>query len=180
MFPNVTESLILLYKDPKPFVKQLLLEKQKAMGITSKEINEKLGVKSNGGGMWSIYTGKNVCKQMPTKDVWHKLQNILEFDIPYDKISQTFNTQLGITDVWDDIDFYSEIRYHPTQKPQKLLKRIIESSSNKNDIVLDPFIGGGSTAQACVSTNRRYIGFEIDEKYFNVAKERIKNAEQME
>ena len=78
---------------------------------TAKEINEKLGVKSNGGGMWSIYTGKNVCKQLPTEELWNKLQQILQFDLPYSKICQTYNAQLGITDVWDDISFYSEDRY---------------------------------------------------------------------
>ena len=45
--------------------------------VTAKEINEMLGVKSNGGGMWSIYTGKNVCKQLPTEELWGKLQKIL-------------------------------------------------------------------------------------------------------
>lgn len=51
MFPNVTESILFLYKDPKPFVKKLLKERQKALGLTAREINERLGVKSNGGGM---------------------------------------------------------------------------------------------------------------------------------
>ena len=173
MFPNVTESILFMYKDPKPFAKQLLLKRQRELGLTAKEINEKLGVKSNGGGMWSIYTGKNVCKQLPTEDVWEKLQAILQFDIPYSKICQTYNPQLGITDVWDDINFYSEDRYHPTQKPQKLLERIIKASSNEGDIVLDPFIGGGSTALACSSTNRNYIGFEINPNYVKNCIERL-------
>lgn len=74
MFPNVTESILFLYKDSKPYAKQLLLKRQKELGMSSKEINEKLGVKSNGGGMWSIYTGKNVCKQLPTEELWNKLE----------------------------------------------------------------------------------------------------------
>lgn len=175
MFPNVTESILFLYKDSKPFVKQFLLTRQKELGLTAKEINEQLGVKSNGGGMWSIYTGKNVCKQLPTEELWNKLQNILEFELPYNKICQTYNPQLGLTDVWDDINFYREKRFHPTQKPQELLKRIILASSNKNDLVLDPFMGSGSTGVACVNTNRNFIGIELDEKYFEIAKERIKN-----
>lgn len=173
MFPNVTESILFLYKDPKPFAKALLKQKQKELGLSAKDINERLGVKSNGGGMWSIYTGNNICKQLPTEDVWNKLQSILKFEIPYDKISQTYHPQMGITDVWDDIDFYSEVRYHPTQKPQKLLNRIILSSSNPNDVVLDPFIGGGSTAVSCIYTGRKYIGFELDSDYYNKSIERI-------
>ena len=166
MFPNVTESILFLYKDPKPFAKEFLKKRQK-------EINEQLGVKSNGGGMWSIYTGKNVCKQLPTEKLWLKLQDILRFDIPYAKISQTYHAQLGITDVWDDINFYNEDRYHPTQKPQKVIERLILASSNEDDVVLDPFMGGGSTAVACVANSRNYIGFEIDQEYYNKSLERL-------
>lgn len=173
MFPNVTESILFLYKDSKPFVKEFLKGRQKELGLTSKEINDRLGVKSNGGGMWSIYTGKNVCKQLPTEEIWNKLQEILLFDIPYSKISQTFNSQMGITDVWDDINFYNEKRIHPTQKPKSCIERLILASSNQGDIVLDPFMGSGSTAMSCIQNNRKYIGFEIDKKYYEKALERI-------
>lgn len=174
MFPNVTESILFLYKDSKPFVKNFLKSRQQALGLKSKEINEALGVKSNGGGMWSIYTGKNVCKQLPTKELWEKLESILNFSIPYDKISQTYNAQLGITDVWDDINFYGEKkRFHPTQKPLKLIERLILTSSNENDVILDPFMGSGTTAASCQINHREYIGFEIDDKYYNKSLERI-------
>ncbi len=174
MFPNVTESILFLYKDSKPYVKQFLKSRQKELGYTAKYINEKLGVKSNGGGMWSIYTGKNVCKQLPTKELWDKLQNILDFDIPYSKICQTFNTQMGITDVWDDINFYGEKgRFHSTQKPLNLITRLVLASSNDKDIVLDPFMGSGTTAVASQNNNRNYIGFEVDEKYYAQSEQRL-------
>lgn len=174
MFPNVTESILFLCKDSKPFAKSFLKQRQKDLGYSAKEINEMLGVKSNGGGMWSIYTGKNICKQLPTEELWCKLQNILQFDIPYNKISQTYNPQMGLTDVWDDVNFYSEKnRVHPTQKPQKLLARLLLASSNENDIVLDPFMGGGSTALACINNNRQYIGFEIDQNYYEKSLNRL-------
>ena len=147
--------------------------RQKELGISAKEINERLGVKSNGGGMWSIYTGRNICKQLPTEQLWEKLQEILEFDMPYSKLSQTYHAQLGLTDVWDDINFYDEERYPPTQKPQKLLDRLILASSNEGDLVLDPFMGGGSTAVSCIGNKRNYIGFEIDKSYFDIATRRI-------
>jgi len=175
MFPNVTESILFLYKDPKPFVKSFLKERQNTLGYSAKYINEQLGVKSNGGGMWSIYTGKNICKQLPTEEVWNKLQKILDFDIPYSKISQTYHTQLGITDVWDDINFYEKKnRIHPTQKPQTLITRLILASSNENDIVLDPFMGSGTTAVSCKATNRIYVGFEINENYYQKSLERLR------
>jgi DNA modification methylase len=140
MFPNVTESLLFFIKDSKPFIRDFLKERQKALGYTSKEINEMLGVKSNGGGMWSIYTGKNVCEQVPTRELWEKLQNVLDFDLPYEQVAMVFNPQMGLTDVWTDIDFYKEERYHPTQKPLTLIQRLIMASSNEDMVVLDPIL----------------------------------------
>lgn len=66
---------------------------------------------------------------------------------------------------------------HDTEKPVKLMEILIENSSKQNDIVLDPFMGSGTTGVACVNTNRDFIGIELDEKYFNIAKTRIENAE---
>jgi DNA modification methylase len=51
--------------------------------------------------------------------------------------------------------------YHPTQKPVAIIERIIESSTLKNDLVLDPFLGSGTTAVACKELGRNYIGIEI-------------------
>lgn len=64
---------------------------------------------------------------------------------------------------------------HPTEKPVELMKILIENSSNKNDIVIDPFMGVGTTGVACKKLNRNFIGIELDENYFNIAKERINN-----
>lgn len=66
-----------------------------------------------------------------------------------------------------------ENKNHPSEKPIKLMEILIKNSSNEQDKVLDPFMGSGSTGVACVNTNRNFIGIELDEKYFNIAKERI-------
>lgn len=174
IFPNVTESILFIIKDNKKFVKDFLKERQKLLNLTAKQINEYLGVKSNGGGMWSIYTGNNVCEQFPTEEIWGKLSELLQFECPYKSVSQTFNPEMGITDVWRDIDFYSEKRFHPTQKPIKLITRLINASSNKGDLVLDPFAGCGSTPLSCINTDRRYIGIEICEDYHKTMLKRIK------
>ena len=174
VFPNTTESILFIIKDNKKFVKGFLKDRQRELGLSAKQINEFLGVKSNGGGMWSIYTGNNVCEQFPTEELWNKLADLLQFDCPHAKVAQTFNPQMGITDVWRDIDFYKEKRYHPTQKPLKLITRIILASSNEGDTVLDPFAGCGSTQLSCITTGRKYIGIEINEEYHNTAIERIK------
>ena len=62
---------------------------------------------------------------------------------------------------------------HPTQKPIKLMEEIILRHSNENDIVLDPFMGSGSTGVACKNLDRKFIGIELDEEYFKIAKDRI-------
>ena len=62
---------------------------------------------------------------------------------------------------------------HPTQKPVELLEYLIKTYTNENDLVLDNCMGSGSTGVACKNLNRNFIGIELDENYFNVAKERI-------
>ena len=62
---------------------------------------------------------------------------------------------------------------HDTEKPVELMKILIENSSNEGDVVLDPFMGIGSTVIACKQSNRRGIGCEIDKRYFDIAKNRI-------
>lgn len=65
---------------------------------------------------------------------------------------------------------------HPTQKPENLLERIILASSNKGDVVLDPFLGSGTTAFVAQKLGRKWIGIETDDKYIKIAEKRIKNA----
>ncbi len=65
---------------------------------------------------------------------------------------------------------------HPAQKPVSILKKMIEIASNKDDIIFDPFMGVGSTGVAALELDRRFIGVELDESYFNAAKQRVENA----
>ena len=66
-------------------------------------------------------------------------------------------------------------KLHPTEKPVDLLSFYIVNSSSENDVILDPFMGSGSTGVACINTNRNFIGVELDENYFKIAKDRIEN-----
>ena len=59
---------------------------------------------------------------------------------------------------------------HDTEKPVELMKILIENSSNKGQIVLDPFMGIGSTGIACIKADRKFIGIELDPRYFEIAK----------
>ena len=62
---------------------------------------------------------------------------------------------------------------HDTEKPVELMKTLVENSTQKGDIVLDPFVGVGATALACIESERNYIGIELDKNYYNIANERV-------
>jgi len=64
-------------------------------------------------------------------------------------------------------------KVHPTQKPVALFEYLIKTYTNEGELVLDNCIGSGTTAIACINTNRNYIGIELDENYYNIAKTRI-------
>lgn len=72
------------------------------------------------------------------------------------------------------LEFSKDGKFHPTQKPVALMEYLIKTYTNEGDTVLDFTMGSGSTGVACVNTNRKFIGIELDEKYFEIAKERIK------
>ena len=62
---------------------------------------------------------------------------------------------------------------HPAEKPVELLERFIRVSSKESDVILDPFMGSGATGIACMNTNRRFIGVEVTEQYFDIASKRL-------
>lgn len=66
---------------------------------------------------------------------------------------------------------------HPTQKPVELFEYLIKTYTNPGEVVLDNCMGSGTTAVACINTNRKYIGFEMDKDYYKGSKERIRRAE---
>lgn len=70
-----------------------------------------------------------------------------------------------------------EVGLHPTQKPVALMEYLIKTYTNEGELVLDFAMGSGTTGVACVNTGRNFIGIEIDETYFNIAKKRIEEAE---
>jgi len=85
------------------------------------------------------------------------------------------------SNIWTDITvpFWSmpENTDHPTQKPEKLLAKIILASSNKGDFIFDPFLGSGTTAVAAKKLGRKYSGIEIDENFCCIAEKRLTEAE---
>ena len=114
--------------------------------------------------------------------------NLDAIRIPYDEVTKKARTrsifvgkkwlEVGYNpkDIWSVSRIHAqdpEREDHPTQKPIEVLKRMILASSPKGGIVLDPFMGSGSTAAACALSGRNYIGFEINNDYCQIAKKRL-------
>jgi len=78
-----------------------------------------------------------------------------------------------LTDVWEFKRVAGKGQLHQNQKPIEMIEQCIKKHSNKNDIVFDGFMGSGTTAIACMNTNRNYIGFELDKEYYEIASNRI-------
>ena len=91
----------------------------------------------------------------------------------YEEQRYTHHLDENHKNIWNS-NIKNNGKLHPTQKPLDILERIIKTSSNENDTVLDCFMGSGSTGVACINTNRKFIGIEKDEKYFEIACNRIK------
>lgn len=78
-----------------------------------------------------------------------------------------------LSDVWEFPRVTGKQQVHQNQKPVNLIEQCIEKSSDPGDIVLDGFMGSGTTAIACLKSDRHYIGFEIDPDYYSIAEDRI-------
>lgn len=83
----------------------------------------------------------------------------------YDEAKTVYYTPIN----QKDKDLYD----HPTIKPLSIIKNLVKNSSKENDVVLDCFMGSGTTGVACKQLNRKFIGIEIDKNYFEIAKNRI-------
>ena len=73
------------------------------------------------------------------------------------------------------LEFKEKMKYHPTQKPVALMEYLIKTYTNENELVLDFTMGSGTTGVACKNLNRKFIGIEMDDKYFEIAMNRIEN-----
>lgn len=99
----------------------------------------------------------------------------------YESERYTHNLDKEHNNIWKSNNYNSgwvdgTIGLHSCQKPLDILERIIKTSSNENDVILDCFLGSGSTAVAAINTDRNYIGIELDKAYFEIAEKRIEEA----
>lgn len=180
MYPTTTESAFLFYYDSTDVIRKLLNVEKDRKGLTPKEINEYLGKASWGGGTWSSIAGlRQKTLMQPTREDWTKLDILFDGRLPaYDDMVYKFNMQFGLTDVWDDIVFYFKkgTKFHPTQKPDMLVDRIIKTSSVEGDLVIDFFMGSGSSLMGAKRLGRDYLGVDIDQRYFWLVEQRLKDS----
>lgn len=111
----------------------------------------------------------------------NKMDGFIEYSELRKKQTDFYNKNGSTFNLWEGNKYKSNILkykkdyngYHPTQKPVLLLEDLIKTFSNENDLVVDLTMGSGSTGVACRNTNRRFIGIEKDEKYFEIAVSRV-------
>ena len=104
----------------------------------------------------------------------HKNQNYGKFNITND--DRAGSTEKYPTSIISFKKCHPSISLHPTEKSIECLEWLIKTYTQKNETILDNCMGSGSTGVACVNTNRSFIGIELDENYFNIAKQRIESA----
>ena len=183
-------------------VRDYLIQEKKKTKLTNKQLNNLFSDYTNKKGnrdrsVLEHYWGKAQFT-FPTKEIYENvLQPIGFFDKPYSYIEEIgkpyrlmINEQLNelapsTFNLWEGKKYKSNILkykkdyngYHPTQKPILLLEDLIKTFSNENDLVVDLTMGSGSTMVACQNTNRNGMGIEQDDKYFEIAEQRIKQNE---
>ena len=154
--------------------------------------------------IWEKEQGKNFqhCKRMPLKKTeyinifynkqpLYNPQGLIKLEKPIIKSNKGKGGNLGhlssekkrsTYEQWytnypsNILKFNADRGLHPTQKPVSLLEYLIKTYTNENELVLDFTMGSGSCGIASINTNRKFIGIELDENYFSIAKERIENA----
>ena len=177
MFPTATEYAYYFHYEARNHIRDILQAERQKYSMNGNEVNSLLGKATTGGGTFACVASMKKPLEhrvYPTAEDWSKLS--AKFDLPnYEDVVYYFDLPQGLTDVWSDINFYdrSEPKFHSTQKPLKLIERIVQCSSRENGLVLDPFMGSGSTAIACDKLNRRWIGCEGNADYYTKSLERI-------
>jgi site-specific DNA-methyltransferase (adenine-specific) len=97
-----------------------------------------------------------------------------EYTIFFRKGKSKYINDIGGSKTVHSFDNIIGNKVHPTEKPIDLMEFYINNSTNENETVLDPFMGSGTTGVACKNLNRKFIGIEMQEDYFNIASERVK------
>jgi site-specific DNA-methyltransferase (adenine-specific) len=152
------------------------------IALNLKQINAKLGHRRAEHTFYVDSTQFGLCT-LKTYNELISVFNIgqMEGFKPFEELEEINSVFNSVFNLWEGNKFKSNILkykkdydgHHPTQKPVLLLEDLIKTFSNEGDLVVDMTMGSGSTGVACVNTNRNFIGIELDDKYFQIAKDRI-------
>lgn len=154
------------------------------IGLKKKYIIEKIGGRADH--CFRVNSSQfELCKKHTYLDLIKEFSiNNMEGFLNYAELERLNNKYTSTFNLWEGNKYKSNILkykkdytgHHPTQKPVLLLEDLIKTFSNENDLVVDLTMGSGSTGVAAKNTNRSFIGIELDDKYFEIAKDRIDNA----
>jgi site-specific DNA-methyltransferase (adenine-specific) len=174
---SITES----NKDAFIEIKQYLASERNKIKKSLTWINQNILGYSNGkdGMAGNILSINKKGWSFPTEEQYLKLQTTGFFQIPYYKLKEMYESGKYVFNASNESSVWQfppePPNGHITPKPLLLIEKIIKASSNENNIILDCFMGSGTTAIAAINTNRNYIGFELDNTYYELAKKRINN-----
>jgi len=157
---------------------KIIKENMERLGLSFTSVS--VLIKSRNGNKTGWLSNKMSGKQLPTREQWKLLCSTFGIDDRYDEIlahkNGSFTYNNGQECQKNILRFNNDAGSNPAQKPTALLEFLIKTHSNEGDVVLDNCMGRGSTGVACVNTDRKFIGIEIDEKYYRIAEERIGEA----
>jgi site-specific DNA-methyltransferase (adenine-specific) len=177
-----TCEYLLYYSKPEKIedVKQYLISEKNKSGITTLQINQLFGIQISDG-IAKRYFG-NSQWELPTREKYEIMQTTGFWKKPYDELKSAFDDARAIhnvdpnhNNVWR-AKTENRGKYHACQKPLTVIERIIKTSSNEGEIVLDCFLGSGTTAVAAINTNRQFIGIERESEYVEIGNRRIEEA----
>lgn len=165
------------FKTLRDYFKYIQIE----TGLNKKQIINKIGQRAD-----HCFRHSSIQWDLPTAETYNELIKVFNIDKyegfktyeelrkEYENLRYTYNNQK----IHHSVMNYeiAKKQGHMTPKPVDLLEYIIKTSSNEDEVVLDCFMGSGSTGVACLYTGRKFVGIEKEEKYFNISKERLKDA----
>jgi DNA modification methylase len=176
-------STVMLDTNNFPTMRGYFKRLQEYIGQGLKQINAKMGHRKAEHAFywkttqWDMPTPETYKQLIDTFgiDKWDGFREYEDLRREYESLRYTHNLDTNHNNVWRSQE-RNNGKQHPTQKPIDLMERIVKTSSKEGGIILDPFMGSGTTAIACINTNRNFIGFEIDKHYCDIANERIRKA----
>lgn len=155
------------------------IEKRNISSIAKRKLMKEMGgvidhFTRYGSTQWSLCT-KEVYEELTERynlREWSGFREYEDLRQEYEDLRPVHHLDQNHKNVWQ-MKRDKGKNYHSCQKPINILERLIRTHSNEDAIVLDCFMGSGSTGLACLNTNRQFIGIELDEKYYKIAQERI-------